>query len=94
MPAPFGTSSHRIVIGESTVQTELYRTPKYDGTALSELTRLEITDVKMLTRKPAATKTAADTKKPAAKRKTRTAKRAVKKPTRKRAKGAAKRSRA
>ncbi|GAB3776363.1 hypothetical protein FB382_000044 [Nocardioides ginsengisegetis] len=38
---PFGTGSHQIEIGQSTVQTELYRTPKYDGTALSELTRLE-----------------------------------------------------
>lgn len=39
--APYGTSSHRLVIGESTVQTELYRTKAYDGTALSSITRLE-----------------------------------------------------
>jgi hypothetical protein len=39
--APFTTSSHRIVIGESTVQTELYRTNVYDGTPLSGITRLE-----------------------------------------------------
>jgi hypothetical protein len=39
--APYGTSSHRLVIGESTVQTELYRTGLYDGTMLSDLTRLE-----------------------------------------------------
>lgn len=38
---PFGTGSHQIRIGQSTVQTELYRTPKYDGTALADLTRLE-----------------------------------------------------
>ena len=39
--APFGAGSHQIVIGDSTVQTELYRTPAYDGQALSSLTRLE-----------------------------------------------------
>ncbi|RYU10748.1 Calx-beta domain-containing protein [Nocardioides iriomotensis] len=39
--APFGSGSHRMVIGESTVQTELYRTPKYDGTPLADITRLE-----------------------------------------------------
>ncbi len=39
--APYGTSSHRLVIGESTVQTELYRTKVYDGTPLSGITRLE-----------------------------------------------------
>ena len=39
--APYGTGSHRIQIGQSTVQTELYRTPDYDGTALADLTRLE-----------------------------------------------------
>ena len=38
---PFGTGSHQIRIGQSTVQTELYRTPKYDGTPLADLTRLE-----------------------------------------------------
>lgn len=38
---PFGTGSHQIRIGQSTVQTELYRTPRYDGTPLSDLTRLE-----------------------------------------------------
>lgn len=39
--APFGTGSHKMTIGTSTVQTELYRTPKYDGTRLADLTRLE-----------------------------------------------------
>ena len=39
--APFGTGSHRMRIGSSTVQTELYRTPTYDGSLLSDLTRLE-----------------------------------------------------
>ncbi len=38
--APFGSSSHRTLIGQSTVQTELYRTPVYDGTLLSDITRL------------------------------------------------------
>lgn len=38
---PFGTGSHRIRIGQSTVQTELYRTPDYDGTPLAAVTRLE-----------------------------------------------------
>lgn len=39
--APFGTGSHQMTIGSSTVQTELYRTAKYDGVQLSALTRLE-----------------------------------------------------
>ena len=39
--APFGTSAHRMTIGESTAQTELYRTNSYDGVELSDLTRLE-----------------------------------------------------
>lgn len=39
--APFGAGSHRMVIGQSTVQTELYRTPQYDGTLLAGITRLE-----------------------------------------------------
>ncbi|MGI8435024.1 MAG: hypothetical protein ACR2LE_09875, partial [Nocardioidaceae bacterium] len=38
--APFGVGSHRMVIGQSTVQTELYRTPQYDRTPLADLTRL------------------------------------------------------
>ena len=38
---PFGTGSHRLRIGPSTVQTELYRTPDYDGTPLALITRLE-----------------------------------------------------
>ncbi|MGZ4437148.1 MAG: Calx-beta domain-containing protein [Nocardioidaceae bacterium] len=38
---PFGTGSHQITIGQSTAQTELYRTNAYDGTKLSDLTRLE-----------------------------------------------------
>ena len=39
--APFGTGSHRIHIGQSSAQTELYRTDAYDGMALADLTRLE-----------------------------------------------------
>ncbi|MCW2797601.1 MAG: hypothetical protein JWM79_3098 [Nocardioides sp.] len=39
--APFGTGSHQINIGQSSAQTELYRTDAYDGLALSDLTRLE-----------------------------------------------------
>lgn len=39
--APYGTNSHRMTIGESTVQTELYRTDSYDGTLLADITRLE-----------------------------------------------------
>ena len=39
--APFGPGSHRIVIGESSAQTELYRTNAYDDVNLSDLTRLE-----------------------------------------------------
>ncbi|MFL6155667.1 MAG: Calx-beta domain-containing protein [Marmoricola sp.] len=43
--APFGTSSHRITIGESSAQTELYRTDAYDGVKLSDLTRLEYSEL-------------------------------------------------
>ena len=39
--APFGTGSHKVEIGQSTVQTELYRTDAHDGTALADLSRLE-----------------------------------------------------
>ncbi|MGZ4446669.1 MAG: Calx-beta domain-containing protein [Nocardioides sp.] len=39
--APFGTGSHQVRIGQSTVQTELYRTDVYDNTPLAQLTRLE-----------------------------------------------------
>ncbi len=39
--APFGSGSHRIAIGTSDDQTELYRTNAYDGTTLDALTRLE-----------------------------------------------------
>jgi hypothetical protein len=39
--APFGTSSHKMTIGESSAQTELYRTNAYDGVNLSDLDRLE-----------------------------------------------------
>lgn len=39
--APFGTGSHRLEIGQSTVQAELYRTPDFDGTPLADVTRLE-----------------------------------------------------
>lgn len=38
---PYGTGSHRLRIGQSTVQTELYRTPDYDGMQLADVTRLE-----------------------------------------------------
>jgi len=38
--APFGPGSHQITIGESSSQTELYRTNDYDGVKLAELTRL------------------------------------------------------
>jgi hypothetical protein len=43
--APFGTSSHKITIGESSAQTELYRTNAYDGMSLSDLTRLEYSEL-------------------------------------------------
>ena len=43
--APFGTSSHRITIGESSAQTELYRTDAYDGVKVSDLTRLEYSEL-------------------------------------------------
>ncbi len=43
--APFGTNSHRIEIGESSAQTELYRTNAYDGVNLSDLTRLEYSEL-------------------------------------------------
>ncbi|RZI80168.1 MAG: hypothetical protein EOO67_19700, partial [Microbacterium sp.] len=42
--APFGTSSHRLTIGESSAQTELYRTNAYDGTLVADLTRLEYSE--------------------------------------------------
>ncbi|MGZ5418248.1 MAG: Calx-beta domain-containing protein [Nocardioides sp.] len=38
---PFGTGSHKVRIGQSTVQTELYRTTMYDGMSLADLTRFE-----------------------------------------------------
>ncbi|MFL6024251.1 MAG: Calx-beta domain-containing protein [Marmoricola sp.] len=43
--APFGTSSHRITIGESSAQTELYRTDAYDGVKVADLTRLEYSEL-------------------------------------------------
>jgi len=43
--APFGTRSHQITIGESSAQTELYRTDVYDGVPLSDLTRLEYSEL-------------------------------------------------
>src|SRR5690348_2195903 len=43
--APFGTSSHKITIGESSAQTELYRTDAYDGVKVSDLTRLEYSEL-------------------------------------------------
>ena len=39
--APFGTDSHKMVIGQFAVQTELYRTNDYDGVNVGDLTRLE-----------------------------------------------------
>jgi len=39
--APFGSGSHKVTIGESSAQTELYRTDAYDGVLVSDLTRLE-----------------------------------------------------
>ena len=38
--APFGTGSHRITIGESTAQAEIYRTNDFNGTRLADITRL------------------------------------------------------
>ncbi len=38
---PFGTGSHKITIGQSSAQTELYRTNAYDGVQVADLTRLE-----------------------------------------------------
>jgi hypothetical protein len=43
--APYGTSSHKITIGESSAQTELYRTDAYDGVLVSDLTRLEYSEL-------------------------------------------------
>jgi hypothetical protein len=39
--APFGSGSHKMAIGQYSVQTELYRTNDYDGVNLGDLTRLE-----------------------------------------------------
>ncbi|MEJ7689167.1 MAG: hypothetical protein WKF76_01345 [Nocardioidaceae bacterium] len=39
--APYGSGSHQTTIGESTAQTEIYRTPLYDHKLLSDITRLE-----------------------------------------------------
>jgi Calx-beta domain len=39
--APFGAGSHKMTIGQYAAQTELYRTDKYDGVKLADLTRLE-----------------------------------------------------
>ena len=39
--APFGTGSHRMTVGQYSVQTELYRTNAYDGVAVADITRLE-----------------------------------------------------
>jgi len=43
--APFGTSSHKLTIGESSAQTELYRTDAYDGVPVADLTRLEFSEL-------------------------------------------------
>jgi hypothetical protein len=39
--APFGPGSHKMTIGQFSVQTELYRTDDFDGVNLGDLTRLE-----------------------------------------------------
>lgn len=39
--APFGPGSHQLTIGTSDADTQLYRTAKYDGKLLSDITRLE-----------------------------------------------------
>jgi hypothetical protein len=39
--APFGSGSHQIRIGESSAQTELYRTNNYDDVSLTQISRLE-----------------------------------------------------
>ena len=39
--APFGSGSHRLTVGQYSVQTELYRTNDYDGVAVADITRLE-----------------------------------------------------
>lgn len=63
--APFGTSSHRIRIGESSAQTELYRTNAYDGTLIADLTRLEYSEYATATtggaRQPAYLRLSVDT---------------------------------
>ena len=43
--APFGPGSHQITIGESSAQTELYRTDAYDGVKVADLTRLEYSEL-------------------------------------------------
>lgn len=37
---PFGSGSHQFQIGTFAEQTEIYRTPRYDGTPLGDITRL------------------------------------------------------
>lgn len=64
--APFGTSSHQIRIGESSAQTELYRTNAYDGTLIADLTRLEYSEYATATtgtsaRQPAYLRLSVDT---------------------------------
>ncbi|WP_183406963.1 Calx-beta domain-containing protein [Nocardioides marmorisolisilvae] len=43
--APFGPGSHQITIGESSAQTELYRTDAYDGVKVADLSRLEYSEL-------------------------------------------------
>lgn len=43
--APYGTSSHELIVGESSAQTELYRTNAYDGATVASLTRLEYSEL-------------------------------------------------
>jgi hypothetical protein len=43
--APYGSGSHQLTIGESSAQTELYRTDAYDGVLVGDLTRLEYSEL-------------------------------------------------
>lgn len=64
--APFGTGSHRIEIGQSTAQAEMYRTDDFDGVKLADVTRLEFSTFARPTtgdalRQPTALRLAVDT---------------------------------
>ena len=43
--APYGSGSHQLTIGESSAQTELYRTDAYDDVPVADLTRLEYSEL-------------------------------------------------